>query len=220
MYILLLFQSSLALIQKLQKGYPIKYNNNLLAKTVVLIETELLHRRSEFEDWQPAPDADDIKTLVDIFVSKENDWKDIDETGKLVAEYERTGAKNSFFFTASENKYFLYELSADFKGSGEYALKTNIYEGRQSDPRIISQADNQIKDLANNIEQAIEYTKQISDIQKLDALADAQYRMLIGSIGSIVLWVIVMKIAVFYCMFYYFNRKLREFYVSKKIVAK
>ncbi|KAM0673466.1 hypothetical protein GVAV_003159 [Gurleya vavrai] len=216
--ILFYFLYTYCLIKKLEKDKHIGYVNNLLSQTVVLMETELLYRPSAYGIFKPVADYDKSKTLIDIYANEENDWKNIQKNGRLVAEYERSGAKNSFFFTASDNKYYLYEFSSDLPIEGEYALRTNIYEGRQKDPRIISQTDNQIKELSKHMEQGIEYTKLINDVQKLDALAAVEYKTVTESISRIVMWAILLKIVMFYCMFYYFNRKLRHFYISKKII--
>lgn len=211
-----------ALISAFDKDGHTRFTNNLLGKTVVLMETELMFRKSEFDTWQPIPDYDLSKTNVDIYASQDNGWQEIETNGKLVAEYERKGRKNSFFFTAGDSQYYLFEFSSDMKAQNQYmyGIKTQIYEGRQKDPRIISQTDNQIAELSKYIEQGIEYTKLISDVQKLDSIATMEYKKTTKSISNIVLWAIMLKLVVFYCMFYYFNKKLRDFYVQKKIVKK
>lgn len=216
--ILVYIAKVLSLITPLKQGSHVRFINNLLSKTVVLVETELMYRRSPTEMFMPIPDYDQSTTTLDIYSSQDDTWRDIESSGSLAAEHERNGSKNSFFYTANDDKYYLYEFGSNMLGKGEYAIKTNIYEGRQKDPRIISQTDNQIRELSKHMEQGIEYTKLISDVQKLDALAAAEYKIVTSSISSIVLWAILLKLLVFYCMFYYFNRKLRDFYVSKKIV--
>ncbi|KAM0678220.1 hypothetical protein BDAP_001235 [Binucleata daphniae] len=207
-----------SLIRPLDKDGHVRFTNNLLAKTVMLIETELMYRQSINHPWQTVPEYDQSKTNVDIYSSQDNDWQEVESNGKLVAEYERKGPKNSFFFTAGDSKYYLIEFSSDTKSQYMYGIKTQIYEGRQKDPRIISQTDNQIAELSKHMEQGIEYTKLISDVQKLDSIATYEYKQITKSISNLVLVAILLKLLVFYCMFYYFNKKLRDFYVQKKIV--
>lgn len=213
------FLSSLhALISPLDSNGSARFTNNLLSKTVILIETELMYRQSPSHPWQVVPEYDQSQTNVDIFCSLDNDWQEVESNGSLVAEYKRNGPKNSFFFTASDSKYYLIEFSVDTKSQYNYGIKTQIYEGRQKDPRIISQTDNQIAELSKHMEQGIEYTKLISDIQKLDSIATVAYKEITQNISNLVLIAILLKLVVFYCMFYYFNKKLRDFYVQKKIV--
>lgn len=190
----------------------------MLAKTVVLVEAELLYRRPGSFDWIPLPDEGQQKITLDIFGSANNDWTDLTEHGILVSEYERQGSKTTFFFTSDESTHYLYEFNVHGLGKGSYALKTAIYKGRESDPRIISQADNQTEDLARQIGLAVNDAQEIQNLFKQVAHIDIIYKWLVESITRIIVMSIIMKVVVFYCTFYYFNAKLREFYVSKKIV--
>lgn len=217
----LYFLFSTCLIQIFEQDKPIKYYNNLLQKTVVLIETEIFYRINQHEEFMELPSNHDVTLELKIFNATTGDWATFKQKSNLVGEYVRYIPKVKFFFTATENDYYLYELSlTSYDSDYQYALQTNFYEGRQGDPSIMSQADNQIRELRKNIEDAMEYMSQISSVQKLDSLRDEEYYSLIKSIRSIVFIIVALKIAVFLCMFNWFNKQLRDFYVSKKIIKK
>lgn len=218
MFLHLIFAS--CLIQKFEENQPIRYYNNLLDKTVVLIEAEVYYRNTDNEAWQKLPADHEIGLELKIFRSVSGDWASFKSTQRMVSEYVRYLQKTNFFYTATDNDYYLYQFMLDSSEDVQYALKTNFYEGIHGDPNIMSQADNQIKELKKNIEESMEYITQISNVQKLDGFRDEEYYNLIVSIRNIVFIIIGLKIAVFFCMFNWFNKKLRDFYVSKKILKK
>jgi hypothetical protein len=208
-------------IRILKEDVPVRCVRELLRSTVVLIETQVYRRRGEDQPFQEVGDGEeDIEINLSIFAANEKDWTKIYSNGTFIAEYVRAGGKNSFFFTASASTYFLFQFSGSLPERDEYGLGVRIYEGKQNDPRIVSQADTQIKDLEAKISRAIGFTKQISDIQRMDMEDEEEYKTLFSNISSLIFYSILLKIFVFFTTFFYFNRKIREFYVSKRIVVK
>lgn len=217
---LLLFVLAIySLIVPITNDSPARFVNNLLAKTVVLVEAELMYRKSENDPWMKLPEYDETKLNLDVYMSNTSDWQEILTNSSLVSENERIGTKHGFFFTAPRNNYYLYELYTAAHGKkGQYGMQILIHEGQSSVPTIKSRVDNHMKEAERHVRESTEKAHQIGNILKLDSQVDEEYRKIIRSIGNIIVFAIVMKIVVFYCMFYYFNRKLREFYVSKRIV--
>lgn len=208
-----------SLIVPLGVDKPARFINNILAKTVVLLEAELLYRESEMHDWTQVADPDSAAFNLDIYISNSKDWKDIYTNATLVSENIRTGVKNSFFFTAPQSNYYLYELYTTHElKTGQYGIQTLIHEGQAGVATIKSMVDNRMKETEYHVREATEKAHHISDILKLDLQVDEEYRKVVSSIEYIIFIAIFMKIGVCFCMFGYYNKKLQEFYVSKKIV--
>ncbi|TBU01055.1 hypothetical protein CWI36_1452p0020, partial [Hamiltosporidium magnivora] len=74
--------------------------------------------------------------------------------------------------------------------NNKFAIRTRIYEGRQSDPRIVSQADTQIKEVEKQIALSVDYSKQISEEHKLSEEVDKLFSKNVSKI----VWLVVLSV--------------------------
>ncbi|TBT97186.1 hypothetical protein CWI36_3076p0010, partial [Hamiltosporidium magnivora] len=86
------------------------YVRNLVDKTVVLIETEVMYWRNDKIGWEKIQDDIDISTHVLISHSSDYNRKSF-ETGNFVGERSKEGNKGSFLFTAPSHGYYMFSLN-------------------------------------------------------------------------------------------------------------
>ncbi|KAF7684015.1 hypothetical protein TCON_0786 [Astathelohania contejeani] len=209
--------SAFCSIRVLTPDSPIVSMKNLSKNTVVLIETTWYTRANEHEPWQQVSDYYNVEITLEI--KKNKDWRALMTEGVVVTEYERRGSKNSFFFTSPESSYYSFEISGNVPEMGIYAIELKIFEGRESDPNIVSSVDTQIKELQRHVEQATDYCTYISEVQRMDVEDEETYESIFKSVARIVYCSIILKIVVFVASFYYFNIRIKHFYANKKIIS-
>eukprot|EP00866_Antonospora_locustae_P000156 jgi/Antlo1/156/1703 len=83
----------------------------------------------------------------------------------------------------------------------------------------MSSADSHAKDIHRKIQAAIDYCKSISNIQRFDIAEDAEFKSYYEMMGKIVFYSVVFKVVAVVSTFFFFNKKIKEFYLSKKIIS-
>ncbi|EJW02839.1 hypothetical protein EDEG_02780 [Edhazardia aedis USNM 41457] len=165
----------------------------------------------------------DWLTTIDIFGSPNSSWDKIHKDGTLASERVESGPKNNALFTATYSGLYLFQFGLKKEDHvvlpPNLALEINIYVGRQSDPRIVSQADTQLRDIYNKVYALNELNRNIEEIIKEGGAKDVEYKRNISKMMYVEVLFILFKLFVFYCMFFYFNRRLCQFYTSKKIAV-
>lgn len=193
-----------ALIVETSRLKPYREVRELHPETVVLVEYEYVG-------------ADDgTKYECVLRVNGHKNWTDLDR-GAIVAQYSKKEKKSSFFFTASHGEFHQFSVYDEHPRPGR-SLRVTIYEGRKKDPKIFSSADSHARDLHNKIESAADYCRSISDIQRFDTREDSEFRRCYSSMERTVFYSALLKIATAVMTFYFFNKKMKQFYLSKKII--
>ncbi|KAK1347729.1 hypothetical protein LUQ84_002992 [Hamiltosporidium tvaerminnensis] len=235
----LFISNSFSSIKAISSTTNADYVRNLVDKTVVLIETEVMYWRNDKIGWEKIQDDIDISTHVLISHSSDYNRKSF-ETGNFVGERSKEGNKGSFLFTAPSHGYYMFSLNVkgleeiygDYNNNkvdntnnvgnvdnnnvgnvgnvdnnnnnnnnnnnlqnnnnnnNKFAIRTRIYEGRQSDPRIVSQADTQIKEVEKQIALSVDYSKQISEEHKLSEEVDKLFSKNVSKI----VWLVVLSV--------------------------
>lgn len=144
--------------------------------------------------------------------------QDVERYGRVVTNYPLVKQEESFLFIADRSEYYLFSVYDEHE-RGDKALQVAIYEGRKNDPRIISSADSHAKDIHRKIQAAIDYCKSISNIQKFDISEDAEFKRYYEMMGKIVFYSVVFKVVAVVSTFFFFNKKIKEFYLSKKLIS-
>ncbi|EPR79816.1 hypothetical protein SLOPH_2337 [Spraguea lophii 42_110] len=215
----ILFLSALCTIRQFPETNILSSIRNLGESTVVFINTEVMYRVSPYSDWKPLEDPN-IELTLRVSYSPDRDWMKLIDSGTYVTEYARHGAKNSFFFTTTVPSYYKFEIEIKDQGQLQYGLCTTIYEGAERDTRIVSNVDTVLKEIEMNIKMAIGACKEISNLQYADAVDEETYKSILQSISRIIFYSVLFKIIIVIFTFYYFNRKMKEFCLVKKVVGK
>eukprot|EP00866_Antonospora_locustae_P001556 jgi/Antlo1/1556/916 len=151
-------------------------------------------------------------------IKSHKDPQDVEKHGRIVTNYLLKKQEESFLFIADRSEYYLFSVYDEHE-RGDKALQVTIYEGRKNDPRIMSSADSHAKDIHRKIQAAIDYCKSISNIQRFDIAEDAEFKSYYEMMGKIVFYSVVFKVVAVVSTFFFFNKKIKEFYLSKKIIS-
>lgn len=212
----LLLGLSTCLISKALLEHPHKELRMLHEGTVVLITYAYVA-----VDGYTADSDEGVAHLgyqCKLCVRGHKNWADVEKAGRIVANYNSEDAKeSSFIFVAPRTEHYLFSLY-DKNSRADKALEVHFYEGRKKDPRIFSSADSHARDIQGKIQSAIEYCNSINDIQRFDSVEEDEFKRCYKAMERIVFYSVLFKIVTAASTFFFFNRKIKNFYLSKKIL--
>ncbi|OAG28808.1 hypothetical protein NEDG_00947 [Nematocida displodere] len=168
---------------------------------------------------------DDLDIQMTVYESPTQEWSSLPTVSKnaYISQTEQSGSKCNFFWTASGSGFFmfLFRVGSDTLNHKGYELGLDValYEGRPEDPSIYSHADSQIKHKEKRISECIKISKEITELQSLDKQEQDKYTEVSNAIFRVVVLMVFLKIVIFVGSFVLINRKIQDFYVSKKIVV-
>lgn len=209
-----------ALIRTIANNRPLVQFKQLAERTVVLMEITLMYRSNEFAPWQKLDPTTPIKSDLLITCSPDRDWTTMNKNPQFVAEYTGTGTKPTFFFTSQVNTMHRFALMLPTPNVGIYGAEMKLYEGRAKNPNVISQTDSTLRELERQIRYAIGACQEIENVLRMDLMDESEYDTIMSSTARLILGSILFKIVVVMVTFIYFNKKLKQFYVTKKIAMK
>lgn len=207
---------SLCLISKAVRESPHREVRMLHEGTVLLVSYSYVDVDGYTADASDS--AESSGYMCKISVRGHRNWMDIEKNGKIVANYNSEDAReSSFIFVAPRTEHYLFTVY-DENSRPDKALAIHFYEGRKKDPRIFSSADSQARDIQNKIQSAVEYCNNINDIQRFDSAEEDEFRRCYKTMEKIVGFSVLFKTITAACTFLFFNRKIKHFYLSKKII--
>lgn len=204
------------LIVETSRSKPYREVRELEKDTAMLVDykyVDLDTRDSDTDDYHAGN-----KYKCRLRVKSHKDLQDVEKHGRVVTNYPLEKQEESFLFIADRSEYYLFSVYDEHE-RGDKALHVAIYEGKKNDPRIISSADSHAKDIHRKIQAAIDYCKSISNIQRFDIAEDAEFKRYYEMMGKIVFYSVLFKILAVVSTFFFFNKKIKEFYLSKKLIS-
>lgn len=216
----LLLLSVHALIRTVHPGRPLVQFKQLPERTVVLVEVSIMYRPDEFSLWQKLDPNTPIRSELVITTSPDRDWTTINKNAQFAAEYPGTGTTPSFFFTSQINTMHKFAFLVPAPSMGMYGVEMKIYEGRANNPNVISQTDSTLRELERQIKYAVNACQEIDNAMKMDLMDEHAYDSIISATARLILGSILFKVFVVAITFVYFNKKLKQFYVAKKIAMR
>lgn len=217
---LLLLNTIHCLIQEISDKHTVVHYKQLPKNTLVLIETVLYTRNDKQGMWVESDINDPNRTEVVITSSPDRDWMTLSQTGGVFnAEYNSPGSKNTFFFTSQNDTFHQFTFSLNTKYNNQhYGIDIRIYEGRAENPHAISQTDSALREVERQIKYAINACQEIENSMQLDILDEMSYNNIISQSATIMFFFILSKVIVSMIVFTYLNKRLKQFYMTNKIV--
>lgn len=209
-----------ALVRTIQQTRPLVQYKQLPERTVVLVEVRLLYRPDELSIWQKVVDNTPLKSSLLITCSPDRDWTSINKNHQFVADYVGEGTKPTFFFTSQLNTMHRFALMLPSPTVGMYGAEMKIYEGRANNPNVISQTDSTLRELERQIKYAMNACEEIDNVMRMDLMDEHVYDNIMSATAKLILGSIVFKVVVVMVTLMYFNKKLKQFYLTKKIAMK
>lgn len=221
-----LFLFTRALIRECLPNTPIIEYKQLPDKTVVLIEVQI-YIKTFNNTWQVMNKNDPFKYDLVVENAADRDWTKLSKGGVFNAEFIANYAKNTFFFTSANDSMHRFSFHFDpsnfnknnYNQNGTYGAEIKIYEGRANNPQAISQMDSTIRELDRQIKFAISACKEIDNVLKFDSLDEMAYDNVIAQSARIIIFSIFLKIVATTIIMMYLNRRLKQFYITNKIVG-
>jgi hypothetical protein len=218
---------------------PITIIKELKKSTVVLMEAKVYLRGSKDSEWRELQRASgaaddqseeylqeerDIKIELTGIHSKDRTWQSL--VGHALDNYAtknaQFGSRVNFFWTSLEQGYHMFTFrvfSESMSPGEELGLELALYEGRPEDPSIYSHVDSQMKYKRGRLVQCINMSRDIVELQNLDQQDEEEFARISNSIFKIIVFSVFLKVVVFTGSFFYINKKIHDFYVSKKIIT-
>jgi hypothetical protein len=198
---------------------PLIFTKKLSGQTVVLVQTKVYRRPASEKGWEPAENTE-ANTALKIYKSSDKTEPSEPEQKNLVFKDSKHEVGNTYFFTASETNYYSMVFSVMTDYTGDLALEIEVFEGRAWTPEIVSGTDYQMEWLTQKMGDLVYSAKRNFDLQKLDEEDEIEYVTLYNDIFRLIYRVVIVKIVIVLVTMFYFNKKTKEFYVSKKILSK
>lgn len=192
------------------------------------------HRFGNSDDTTYIEDMEyekDIRVEMTSYYSEDRSWQSLaermaklatDDSEDYAMRNTHIGPKANFFWTTHDQGYHMFVFkvfSNNLSNREEVGLDVSFYDGRPEDPSIYSQVDSQMKSKEKRIFECINVSKEIMDLQRMDHLDEEEYNAVSSGIFNIIVFSVFLKLLVFVGSFYYINRKIHEFYVTKKIIT-
>lgn len=190
----------------------------LLSNTVVMIKTYVYHRPNGTDNWVEIKDIQTV-TSMNIYKSKDKQHVATASDGKIVFRDAKYDSKNIFFFTTNHgNGNYTFEFNIKSSTPGEFGLMLETFEGKPYNPEIVSGVDYQMNWLTQKIQDLLEFAQNNFEIQRMGDEDEAEYAGLYKYIFTLLFRVTIAKILVLLVTIFYFNKAVKNFFVSKKLV--
>ncbi|KAF9763289.1 hypothetical protein NGRA_1368 [Nosema granulosis] len=190
----------------------------LLSSTVVMVKTHAYHRVDSTEPWV---EVKDIQTMTSMNIYKAKDKQHVATVtdGKIVFRDAKYDSSNIFFFTTNHgNGNYTFEFDIKANSPGEFGIMLEMFEGKPYNPEIVSGVDYQMNWLTQKIQDLLDFAKNNFEIQRMGDEDEAEYEKLYAYIFTLLFRVTIAKIIVLLVTIFYFNKAVKNFFVSKKIV--
>lgn len=235
------FTPALALVELYLPSSPVAIIKELKKSTVTLMEVKVYIRQNPNSLWEEAwkaegrADSDDsdmdyakeerdVKVEMMGLLSKDRTWKSLTSQGhdNYCIKNVQYGSKVNFFWTTLEQGYhmFMFKVfSENMRDNEQIGVDVAFYEGRPEDPSIYSHVDSQVKHKEKRLFECISISKEIIELQNLDHQDEEEFADMANSIFRIIVFSVFLKLGVFAGSFFFINKKIHQFYVSKKIIT-